>query len=131
MRCHLTASRCLVVGLCVLVGPAWSQQGFGQEPPPVLDTTDVLAPFPRNPLSGRAVISSTRTEIPRGQDGSSVTVITGEELRSSGQGLLHDALRGVPGLNVVRAGSPGQHFGVYPRRRVTSHQGTVGRDSVE
>ena len=121
MRCQLTASRSLVVVLCVLVGPAWSQQGFDQEPPPVLDTTDVQAPFPRNPLSGRAVISSTRTEIPRGQDGSSVTVITGEQLRSSGRGLLHDALRGVPGLNVVRAGSPGQQTSVFIRGAESRH----------
>lgn len=121
MRCQLTASRSLAVVLCVLVGPAWSQQGFDQEPPPVLDTTEVLAPFPRNPLSGRAVISSTRTEIPRGQDGSSVTVITGEQLRSSGQGLLHEALRGVPGLNVVRAGSPGQQTSVFIRGAESRH----------
>ena len=87
----------------------------------MLDTTDVVAPFPRNPLSGRAVLSSTRTEILREQNGSSVTVITGEQLRRSGQSLLHDALRGTPGLNVVRAGSPGQQTSIFIRGTESRH----------
>ncbi|MFP6770029.1 MAG: hypothetical protein VB859_17770, partial [Planctomycetaceae bacterium] len=56
--------------------PAWTQEDAAR--PPVLDPTDVIAPFPRNPLSGRAVLSSTRTEILRERNGSSVTVISGK-----------------------------------------------------
>ena len=108
--------------LLAAAGPAWAQQpGRISESPPVLDTTDVVAPFPRNPLSGRAVLSSTRTEILREQNGSSVTVITGEQLRRSGQSLLHDALRGTPGLNVVRAGSPGQQTSIFIRGTESRH----------
>ena len=108
--------------LLAAAGPAWAQQpGRISESPPVLDTTDVVAPFPRNPLSGRAVLSSTRTEILREQNGSSVTVITGEQLRRSGQSLLRDALRGTPGLNVVRAGSPGQQTSIFIRGTESRH----------
>ena len=107
--------------LLAAAGPAWAQPGRVSELPPVLDTTDVVAPFPRNPLSGRAVLSSTRTEILREQNGSSVTVITGEQLRRSGQSLLHDALRGTPGLNVVRAGSPGQQTSIFIRGTESRH----------
>ena len=105
----------------VLSGSTWAQQDSGFQPPVVLDTTDVVAPFPRNPLSGRAVLSATRTEILREQNGSSVTVITGEQLRQSGQSLLHDALRGTPGLNVVRAGSPGQQTSIFIRGTESRH----------
>ena len=113
--------RTMCLLLIVLAGPARGQEGLESEPPPVLDTTNVVAPFPRNPLSGRAVISSTRTEILREQNGSSVTVITGEQLRSSGQPLLHDALRRVPGLHVARAGSAGQQTSIFIRGTESRH----------
>ena len=116
-----TVVKRLLLVVFAMPGAAWSQDGLPAIPPPVLDTTDVVAPFPRNPLSGRAVLSSTRTEIPRGQSGSSVTVISGEELRRSGQSLLHDALRGTAGLDVVRSGSPGQQTSVFIRGAESRH----------
>ncbi len=111
----------LLLVVFAMPGAAWPQDELPAVPPPVLDTTDVVAPFPRNPLSGRAILSSTRTEIPRGQSGSSVTVISGEELRRSGQSLLHDALRGTAGLDVVRSGSPGQQTSVFIRGAESRH----------
>ncbi len=111
-------SAILIVPLLLPLWPTWAQE---LAPPPVLDPTDVVAPFPRHPLSSRAVLSSTRTEILREQNGSSVTVITGETLRRTGKPLLHDALRGVPGLDVVRAGGPGQQTSIFIRGTESRH----------
>ena len=110
-------TRYSVLAWLVTAPVLWAQDA----PPPVLGPTDVIAPFPRSPLSGRAVLSSTRTEILREQNGSSVTVISGEQLRSSGRPLLHDALRGTPGLDVVRAGSPGQQTSIFIRGTESRH----------
>ena len=99
----------------------WAQDAPIADPPPVLGPTDVIGRFPRSPLSGRAVLSSTRTEILREQNGSSVTVISGEQLRGSGRPLLQDALRGTPGLDVVRSGSPGQQTSVFIRGAESRH----------
>ncbi len=115
----------VVTGLSVVVlslaGIVSGQDAPGAKTGPLLPRTDVVAPFPRNPLSGQAVLSATRTEILREQNGSSVTVISGETLRRSGRGLLHDALRGTPGLDVVRSGAPGQQTSIFIRGTESRH----------
>ncbi|MDP7277218.1 MAG: TonB-dependent receptor, partial [Planctomycetaceae bacterium] len=114
-----TARIAILLALLWPYGTAWTQDDATR--PPVLDPTDVIAPFPRHPLSGRAVLSSTRTEILRERNGSSVTVISGKALRRSGKALLHEALRGVPGLDVVRAGGPGQQTSIFIRGTESRH----------
>ena len=83
---------------------------------PEIPETEVTAqPFPRNPLSNDTVLTPTRTAAPRTRVGSSVTVITEEQIRASGKVYVQDVLRTVPGLDVVRNGGPGQLTGVFLR----------------
>src|SRR5580765_3844195 len=56
----------------------------------------------------RVVVSATRTDIPLDQSPSSVTEITAEEIEIKQIERVSDALREVPGLNVVQTGTPGQ-----------------------
>ncbi len=53
------------------------------------------------------VVTPTRTEVPRDQIASSITVITGEELRERQIRFVSDALRAVPGVSVSRTGGVG------------------------
>jgi len=53
------------------------------------------------------VVTPTRTEVPRDQIASSMTVITGDELRERQVRFVVDALRAVPGVAVSRSGGEG------------------------
>ena len=56
---------------------------------------------------GRIVVTATRIPTPRGAVPVAVTVLMGDDLRSSGIRFVADALRGVPGASVFRSGSHG------------------------
>ncbi len=70
------------------------------------DTTPMLPPM---------VVTATRLPTPADQVGSSVTVITREEIERKQQRTLPDALGDVPGLNVVQSGGPGGQASVFIR----------------
>src|SRR5712692_3136716 len=53
------------------------------------------------------VVSATRLETPINQVGSSVTVITDEEIERNQRRSLPDVLQTAPGLNIVQTGGPG------------------------
>lgn len=91
--------------------------------PEVPETTVVgrPAPFPASPLGGDTVVSTTRTEAFASQEGASLTVITGEQIRNSREGRLSDVLRSVPGLDVARAGGVGQQTSVFLRGANSYH----------
>jgi vitamin B12 transporter len=67
------------------------------------------------------VVTATRLETPSSHVGSSVTVITDEELVRTGKTFLHDALRAVPGLDVVRRGGEGQQTSLFIRGANSEH----------
>jgi vitamin B12 transporter len=67
------------------------------------------------------VVTATRLETPVAHVGSSVTVISGAELEESGKQFLHEAIRAVPGLDVVRRGGPGQQTSVFMRGANSEH----------
>ena len=67
------------------------------------------------------VISATLTETPTSDVGSTVTVITGEELATKQQRLVVDALREVPGVDVRRQGGPGSLTTVFIRGAESDH----------
>ena len=54
------------------------------------------------------VVTATKMETPAAELGSSVTVITEEELKTYHYRTIDDAVRAVPGLEVRRSGSPGK-----------------------
>jgi len=66
-------------------------------------------------VSESIVVSAAQVEIPLSRAASTVTIITGEELRAKQVHSVADALRGVPGLSVAATGGPGAVTGVFPR----------------
>lgn len=67
------------------------------------------------------VVTATRLQTPVKHVGSSVTVISGEDLEKRGTHLIHDALRTVPGTDVVQSGGPGQQTSVFLRGTNSNH----------
>lgn len=97
---------------------------------PVLPETVVNAPrFPREPLTEQTIVSASRTEANRRSVGSSVTVITEQQIQSGGTRTLDQALRNVPGLNIAQSGGPGQPAGIF-LRGTNSAQTKVMLDGV-
>ncbi|WEF52792.1 TonB-dependent receptor [[Pseudomonas] carboxydohydrogena] len=71
----------------------------------------VPVPNPAEPL----VTSPTTIPTPVSQVGSSVTVITGQEIQETQRRTVPDLLQTVPGLNVVQTGGPGGQTSVFMR----------------
>ena len=61
------------------------------------------------------VVSESRVPLPANAVTSAVTVLSGADLRSRGITLVQDALREVPGMSVVQAGSFGAVTSVFAR----------------
>ena len=90
-------------------------QDLPEEIPVLPETTVTTSPFPRVPLSEDDVVSAGRTVLPRSQTGSSVTVITQEDLRRQGATTLNEALRNVPSLDLVQRGGVGRVSAIFLR----------------
>ncbi|MGK2285653.1 TonB-dependent receptor plug domain-containing protein [Pedomonas sp. V897] len=69
---------------------------------------------PINPL-GQIIVSATRTEQPLALTGTSVSVLTAEDIRATQKAMLTDALREIPGVTVVRSGGPGAQTSLFIR----------------
>ncbi len=67
------------------------------------------------------VVTATRIPTPVSEVGSSVTVITAEDMQRKQYKTVPEALRTVPGLDVVQAGGPGQQTSVFIRGASSSH----------
>ncbi len=61
------------------------------------------------------VVTPTRLPTPESEVGSSITVITEEEIQRKQERTLPDALKDVPGLNVVQTGGPGGATSIFIR----------------
>ena len=96
-----------------------SAEGFRAQPVAVdtaVDGRDVGAiTLSISAISESLVVTATQVEIPLSQASSTVTVITGDELRQRQVATVADALRSVPGLSVERSGSIGALTSVFPR----------------
>jgi vitamin B12 transporter len=67
------------------------------------------------------VVSATRLPTPESEVGSSVTVITADDIAARQERTLPDVLKSVPGLNLVQTGGPGGTAGVFMRGTNSSH----------
>lgn len=67
------------------------------------------------------VVTANRIEAPRETVGSSVTVISAEEIALRKKTNVAELLRTVPGLEIVRGGGPGQVTSVFLRGGNSSH----------
>ena len=85
-KSHFIAA-CLFVVLILLQAPAWAQP-------------DETA-FQLDPL----IVTATRSAERLSQTTRSVSVISAEDIAAQGAHTVADALRSVPGLDVVRSGS--------------------------
>ena len=95
---------------------------------PSLPETKVLAkptpgPFPREPLPDDVSVTATRTENLTSQVGSSISVITEEQIRKSGQTTLLGVLRsaGVPGIDFAQSGVAGSQTSGFIRGANSEH----------
>ena len=70
---------------------------------------------------GEVVVTATRDEVPIEQVGSSISVITAKEIEQQQKRTVADALRMVPGLDVVTSGGPGQTSSVFMRGANSNH----------
>jgi vitamin B12 transporter len=68
--------------------------------------TQINYALAENPLE-ETIVTSSRIEMPLRQVGTSVSVLTLEDLRDSGFNSLHDALRTLPAIGVSNSGGPG------------------------
>ena len=75
------------------------------------------------------VVTATRLEIPEAQSPAAVTVIEASELAQRQFNRVGDALRDVPGLDVVQTGAPGQLTSVFTRG-LNSYQTQVLIDGI-
>src|ERR1700719_398492 len=67
------------------------------------------------PEAEPVIVSATRTDIPLDQSPASVSVIDSRDIENKQIERVADALREVPGLNVVQTGTPGQLTSVFMR----------------
>ncbi len=100
--------------LICLASAAQAQQA------PVTDATPV------SPL----VITATKIATPQDQVGSSITLITADQIANHQWRTLPDALQDVPGLNLVQVGGPGGLTSVFIRG-ANSNQTKVILDGIE
>jgi len=67
------------------------------------------------------VVTATRTETPTREIASSITVITGDEIKKSGKSDIADVLRSVTSIDVARTGGQGQPTSVFIRGAKSEH----------
>ncbi len=101
----------------------YSSAAFAQSPSAEPGSTGaVFAPSepPPSPTYS-TVVTATRDETPANSVSSTVSVITAKQLRDWQSPSVADALRSVPGLDVVRTGGPGGLTRVYTRGTNPNH----------
>jgi vitamin B12 transporter len=67
------------------------------------------------------VITPTRSETPIGEVGSSITVITADDIARKQGVNVADMLRGIQGVDVAQSGGPGQQTSVFMRGANSEH----------
>ncbi len=99
------------------------QPAPGPPMPEIPETTVVgqPSPFPATPLGDDTVLAPTRTETLAGRTGSSLTVVTRQQIVDSRHTEVSEVLRGVPGLDVVQQGGPGGVTSVFMRGANSNH----------
>lgn len=72
-------------------------------------------------IHAEMVVSANRQETAADQIGSSVTVITGSEIKARGYQLVADVLKEAPGLDLVSNGGPGKATSLFIRGGNSTH----------
>ncbi len=69
----------------------------------------------------QVVVTATKLETPTEQVGSSISVITAQQIEKMQKTSVYDVLRSVPALDVVRSGGPGGATSVFIRGAKSEH----------
>ena len=117
--------------------PSDASQAEGDSPgraavddvPAIDDTVVTVRPFPVGELSDDVSLTATRVQTPLSNVGSSVTIVTRDQIRDSGQTSVVEVLRTVPGLDIAQAGGPGRQSSAFLRGS-NSNQTKVMLDGV-
>jgi len=120
------------VSLCLILPSRLLAQPEAEGELPEIPETRVVgepAPFPTNPLGPGEVVTPDRTATRAGTSGSSVTVLTREQIRATQQTYALEVLRNVVGLDVVQGGGPGRQASVF-MRGANSNQTKVLLDGI-
>jgi vitamin B12 transporter len=112
---------------CIALAPPSILLAYWIHPAGAADDSNTLAEPVTLP---NGVFTPTRLPTPESEVGNSVTVITEEEMQRKQEQTLPDALRDVPGLNVVQTGGPGGTTSVFIRG-ANANQTTVLIDGVD
>ncbi len=107
--------RLVVVGCMLWTLPAWGEN-------PDVDTDRYKM--------GTVVVTATKVEGDPSETGSSVTVITADELKKRGKKMLLELLQDVPGLSVMQNGPYGGAASIYLRGTKPGHT-IVMLDGIE
>ncbi len=127
---------CALCGIACIAVSSVGAQELAQppeiEPSPFVDDEpiptlpDVVVPgrptpFPSTPLADETIVTPSRTETLLRESGSSVTVVTADQIRQSGQSSVSGVLRGVVGVDVVQQANPGSITSVFMRGANSNH----------
>ncbi len=108
MSTRLTARGALVAALSSCIAfPAWSDSSSGRASGPDAPET--------------VVVSATRIPTPELEVASSVTVLTADDLAARQERTVVEALKDIPGLNVMQQGGPGGEASVFIRGTNSNH----------
>src|SRR4029453_161115 len=81
-----------------------------------LDATPLLAQEPRDTVAlPEVVVTATRYPVAPESVSATLTVLHGDEIRSRGLGFVGDALRQIPGVQVVQGGGFGAATSLFMR----------------
>src|SRR5580704_5495211 len=120
---HVAVRRFAAISVCALplvsyARPADAGEAGNIQLAQSIETTDTST----NPLAlPPVVVSATLVPTPESQLGSSVTVITSQDIEAKQERTLPEVLNDVPGLNVVQTGSPGGTTSVFIRGTNSNH----------
>lgn len=111
MKCRIVGAVPVAVGLWGIMGSmaCWAAEPY---------------------MMDEMLVTSTRLEVPLNEVGGTMTVITGKELEQQQKRTVLDALRSVPGLDVVQQGGSGGVTSVFMRGANSVHT-LVVIDGVE
>ena len=127
-KIRLRTAAFAVVVLSTGLTSAFAQEATQPQPPQTTTTSAKVEAAQNNPEDkpakpddGEIVVTATRTKSPKEATASSIDVVTSEEIQQQQYRNVTDALRQVPGLDVVGAGTPGQATSLFTRGTESNH----------
>jgi vitamin B12 transporter len=122
-RCHLISKALLLSSLFAISAAA--QDSKDAKPPATIDSKD-----DKQYQIDEMVVTATKVETPSKEVGSSLTIITRQQIEEQQKSTVLEVLRSVPSLDVVQNGGAGRNAGIFIRGAKSEHT-LVLLDGVE